>query len=239
MNPATIEKIIQLNYEFYQNFGEHFSATRGRLQPGVQKMLGEIGREQRVLDVGCGNGEFARQLADRGHAAPYLGVDFSLPLLNDARRVPENFPATFLAFDITHTPWAEVSGQFSVVTSFAVFHHIPGEETRLHILGEIKKYLAPRGRFIFSTWQFLNSEKLRQRVQDWSLAGINPNDVDEGDYLLDWRRGGRGYRYAHQYSEAELAHLAEKSGFAIKESFYSDGVTGDLGLYQVWSAKEE
>lgn len=235
MNNATIEKIIQLNHEFYQNFGEHFSATRGRLQPGVQKILGEIGREQRILDVGCGNGEFARQLADRGHTAPYLGVDFSLPLLNDARRVPENFPATFLAFDITRTPWTGVSGQFSVITSFAVLHHIPGEETRLRILAEIKKHLAPRSRFIFSTWQFRNSEKLRGRVQDWALVGIDPRDVDEGDYLLDWRRGGRGYRYAHQYSEAELEKLAEKSGFTIKESFYSDGATGTLGLYQIWA----
>jgi len=239
MNEATIEKIIQLNYEFYQNFGKDFSATRARLQPGVQKMLREIGREQRVLDVGCGNGEFARQLADRGHTAPYLGVDFSLPLLAEARRVPEGFPATFLTFDITHTPWTGINGQFSVITSFAVFHHIPGEETRLRILAEIKTRLAPRGRFIFSTWQFLNSEKLRERLQDWSLMGIDPADVDEGDYLLDWRRGGRGYRYAHYYREAELAHLAEKSDFAIEESFYSDGATGDLGLYQVWAAKEE
>lgn len=239
MNKATIEKIIQLNYEFYQNFGKDFSATRGRLQPGVQKMLGEIGRKARLLDVGCGNGEFARQLADRGHTAPYLGVDFSLPLLAEAQRVPEDFPATFLAFDITQTPWTGISGQFSVITSFAVFHHIPGEETRLRILAEIKTRLAPRGRFIFSTWQFLNSEKLRGRLQDWSLVGINPADVDEDDYLLDWRRGGRGYRYAHHYREAELAKLAERSGFRIEESFYSDGATADLGLYQVWTAKEK
>jgi hypothetical protein len=31
-----------------------------------------------------------------------------------------------------------------------------------------------------------------------------------------------------------LAELAETSGFRVANTFYSDGETGDLGLYQVW-----
>ena len=41
-----------------------------------------------VLDLGCGNGNFLRELARRGHTAPLLGVDFSLPLLRDAESTP-------------------------------------------------------------------------------------------------------------------------------------------------------
>ena len=66
------------------------------------------------------------------------------------------------------------------------------------------------------------------------MVGLDAADVDEGDYLLDWRSGGTGCRYAHQYSEAQLADLARQSGFKVVESFYSDGATGNLGLYQVW-----
>lgn len=234
MKKEIIEKIIELNSQFYQKFGDEFSATRGRIQPGVRKILERIGRDDSILDLGCGNGEFARQLADAGHTAPYLGVDFSLPLLKDAMRVPEGFPARFIELDITKKEWLVIGNQYSVIVAFAVLHHIPGEKTRLQILRNIHKYLAPSGRFIFSNWQFLNSERLRARVQQWDVVALKQADVDAGDYLLDWRRGGRGFRYVHHFSEDELSRLAEKSGFRILETFYSDGATGNLGLYQVW-----
>ena len=234
MKKEIIKKIIAINSQFYQKFGEEFSATRGRIQPGLRKILNGIGRDRTILDLGCGNGEFARQLADAGHTAPYLGVDFSLPLLKNAMRVPKHFSARFLAFDISLSPWSGINEQFSVVTAFAFLHHIPGEEIRLQILKNIHKYLESDGQFIFSNWQFLNSERLRKRIQNWDLVGINESDLDKGDYLLDWRRGGTGYRYAHHYSEEELSRLAELSGFKIIDSFYSDGATGNLGLYQIW-----
>jgi hypothetical protein len=41
----------------------------------------------------------------------------------------------------------------------------------------------------------------------------------------------------HQFSEQELAELAESTGFRVVESFYSDGEGGRLGLYQVWKKK--
>jgi SAM-dependent methyltransferase len=161
-------------------------------------------------------------------------VDFSLPLLNDAMRIPEHFPAKFLELDITSADWSPIPDTYSLITCFAALHHIPGEETRLRILRNIHECLAPNGQFIFSNWQFLNSERLRERIQSWDLVGINENDLDENDYLLDWRRGGTGYRYAHQYSEDELDRLAKISGFVVVDSFYSDGATGNLGLYQTW-----
>ena len=234
MKNEIIKKIIAINSQFYQKFGKEFSATRGRIQPGVRKILNRIKRDSSVLDLGCGNGEFARQLANTGHTAPYLGVDFSLPLLKNAMRVPEHFPARFLALDITNEKWSVISEQYSVITAFAVLHHIPGEKTRLRILKNIYKHLDSDGRFIFSNWQFLHSDRLRKRIQNWDVVQISETDLDEGDYLLDWRRGGTGYRYAHHYSENELSRLAELSRFRIIDSFYSDGATGNLGLYQIW-----
>jgi hypothetical protein len=90
--------------------------------------------------------------------------------------------------------------------------------------------------FIHSEWQFLDSEKLKSRVQPWEEAGISPEAVDPGDYLLDWRSGGRGLRYVHHFDEAELEALAAASRFRVRETFFSDGENGRLGLYQVWEA---
>ena len=88
-----------------------------------------------------------------------------------------------------------------------------------------------------SNWQFLSSEKLKSRIQDWEKAGLSPVQVDEDDYLLDWRAGGPGLRYVHHFSEAELRALAAASGFQVTETFYSDGRNHRLGLYQVWEKK--
>ncbi len=234
MKREIAQELVEINRLFYQKFGVEFSATRGRIQPGVRKFLDRIGRDRALLDIGCGNGEFARQLAAAGHAAPYLGVDFSLPLLDAAAVFPKHFPANFLALDITSPNWQQIPDSYPLITCFATLHHIPSEELRLQILSNLHQRLASEGQFILSNWQFLNSERLRKRIQNWALVGLREEDVDEGDHLLDWRRGGTGYRYAHHYTEAELAHLAQKSGFRVAETFYSDGATGDLGLYQVW-----
>ncbi len=241
MDSATATRLIELNREFYTRFGDSFSATRQRIQPGVRKVLERFTGDESILDLGCGNGELARVLGRRNHRGPYLGVDFSLPLLRDAESQPEGFAAQFMELDLTVlSPQSEQlsaikqQGEpWSVVTAFAVLHHIPSRELRINILQAVHSLLAPGGLFIHSNWQFLNSEKLRARVQPWDgVAGLGESDA--GDYILDWRSGGTGLRYVHHYNEAELHELAEATGFTLRETFYSDGETENLGLYQVW-----
>lgn len=236
METKTAARLLALNKQFYQTFGREFSSTRQRLQPGVQRVLDMLTGDESMLDLGCGNGELARELMRRGHRGPYTGLDFSLPLLEVARLGWEDAPATFLRADLTAPDWDKslITNRYSLITSFATLHHIPGAETRLNILSKVHALLHPGGRFIHSEWQFLNSDKLRGRIQSWAEIGLTEADVDPGDTLLDWRGGGRGLRYVHHFSEAELDSLAAATGFRVREAFYSDGENGRLGLYQVW-----
>jgi 2-polyprenyl-3-methyl-5-hydroxy-6-metoxy-1,4-benzoquinol methylase len=194
--------------------------------------------DESILDLGCGNGWFARELAQRGHRGTYLGVDFSLPLLQNAEVYAGEFSATFREVDLTqlsvNSIQSSVTDHWSMITAFAVLHHIPGHDLRLNILKTVHTLINPEGRFIHSNWQFLNSEKLMGRIQPWGTGATSGLDVDPGDYLLDWRSGGEGLRYVHHFSEKELSALAEESGFQVVDTFYSDGETGNLGLYQVW-----
>ena len=236
MNAATAQQLLELNRKFYADFGAQFSSTRQRIQPGVRKIIAAFEKTENILDLGCGNGELARVLAQMGFQGTYTGLDFSLPLLQDAQIQPAQFPAKFLAADLTASDWANLihdPGQFSVVTAFAVLHHIPGTELREKILSTVHNLLGQRARFIHSNWQFLNSPKLRQRIQPWETIGLSADDVDPQDYLLDWRAGGSGLRYVHSFSAGELTQLAANTGFREKETFLSDGEGGNLGLYQV------
>ena len=63
---------------------------------------------------------------------------------------------------------------------------------------------------------------------------MDDKELDEGDYLLDWKRGGNGLRYVHHFSESELRSIANETGFQVYKSFLSDGYENRLGLYQLW-----
>lgn len=241
MKPTVAQTLVELNRRFYTEFGENFSATRQRIQPGVRKIISRLAGNERVLDLGCGNGQLARTLARAGFHGEYLGLDFSLPLLRDAQSQPGAFPVNFCAVDLTSPDWSLDTGHclllttsWSLITAFAVLHHIPSRQLRLNILRQVHRLLPSGGQFIHSNWQFLNSEKLRGRIQPWETVGLSAADVDEGDYLLDWRAGGSGLRYAHHFSAEELSLLAAETGFSLEESFLSDGENGRLGLYQTW-----
>lgn len=201
-------------------------------------MLEMLNGDESILDLGCGNGEFARELAKRGHRGPYLGVDFSLPLLRDAEAQPDALSARFMEVDLTQlsaiSDQLSVVGGWSVVVAFAVLHHIPSQELRLNILRVVNQLLKKDGLFIHSNWQFLNSEKLKARIQPWERVRLSGSDVDDADYLLDWRSGGEGLRYVHHFDKNELEELARASNFQVIDTFYSDGEGGGLGLYQVW-----
>ncbi|MBK8620115.1 MAG: class I SAM-dependent methyltransferase [Anaerolineales bacterium] len=237
MNSLTAQRLLAINHEFYNRFGDQFSATRQRLQPGVKKILDSIQEDVSVLDLGCGNGHFLREISKRGHKQPLLGVDFSLPLLRNAESAPG---VIFREVDLSQlsafSDQLSVPGGWDVITMFATLHHIPSVEMRLDILRTVKKLLKPAGKFILSNWQFLNSAKLKSRIQPWDRVGINENDLDQDDYLLDWRSGGEGLRYAHHFSAQELLGLAGQVEMRVTASFPSDGDGGNLGLYQVWES---
>ncbi len=241
MKAHTAQRLLALNRGFYTDFGNQFSATRARLQPGVRRVLESLNGDESILDLGCGNGGLARALARAGHRAPYLGLDFSLPLLAEAESMPGGFPVRFMEADLTQlgaiSTQLSAIGRWSLVTAFAVLHHIPGNELRLGLLKTVHGLLAPGGRFIHSNWQFLHSERLRERIRPWIEIGLPEADLDPGDYLLDWRSGGHGLRYVHHFGEEELAGLAAAAGFRVLDTFHSDGREGNLAIYQTWQPR--
>jgi SAM-dependent methyltransferase len=245
MKEEIIRKLLSLNREFYQTFAACFSDTRMRLQPGVKKMISSVPFDANILDLGCGNGELAHTLARRGHQGQYLGLDFSPDLLGIARdRLAKFRSISFIQADLSSSEWdtkviefandVMEADQFDFVLAFASFHHLPGRDIHIQTFKKVFALLNEEGRLIHSNWQFLKSERLRKRIQSWSRVGLTAEDVDPGDYLLDWRRGGYGLRYVHYFSPEALRLLAEETGFNVVECFYSDGEGGNLGLYQVW-----
>jgi len=247
VDPAVVRQLLSLNRQFYESFAQPFSQTRLRLQPGVRKLLPRLVNCASLLDFGCGNGELLAALLQAGFHGRYVGLDFSRSLLQiAAQRWAEEggqrqASVSFQAVEITQPDWhRSLSGApFNAVVAFAVLHHLPSFELRLQVLKTLRQLLAAdaAAALYLSNWQFLNSPRFRQRIQPWDEVGLSETALEAGDTLLDWRQGGRGLRYVHHFSEEELAQLAQQSGFAVVESFSSDGRGGNLAIYQVWKSQ--
>lgn len=240
MKPAVKEKLLNLNRQFYQGFAGSFSQSRHQAQPGVRQIARQVGMHDAVLDLGCGNGTFASALVSEGFRGSYHGGDSSPALLADAESRLSSQDAAkmnFFELDLANPGWDSllVAKQYDWLVCFAVLHHLPGEDLRQRTVNAFPALLKPGGCAAVSVWQWHNSPKLRERVLPWSEVAIDPDEIDPGDVLLDWRAEDvPGLRYIHTFDEPSLASLADRAGFHLNETFYSDGKSGDLALYQIW-----
>lgn len=229
MDETIARKLVELNSDFYERMAESFSATRLGFQPGFERLTAYVSSLARVLDVGCGNGRLARFLAERVGPVDYTGVDFSEQLLQTAA----GLPGRYIRRDLTQPGCLFDLGEFQVITCLSTLQHIPGQTTRERLLREMGERLAPGGCILMCNWQFLDSPRQRRKVRPWVEAGIRSEQVEPGDYLLSWERGGSGLRYVACIDFSATVALCESAGLRVIDSFRSDGREGNLNLYTV------
>lgn len=259
MKPELMERLNQINREFYSTFAAPFSETRKSLRE-LQVILPYIADGARVLDVGCGNGRVVALLARHRREAAYLGVDASEELVARCRthvagRMSQ--VTEFVVADITKPGWVSClplssdlgstgepsqvgrgpgMGAFDCVLMLALLHHIPGRQVRARIVRQVRELLAPRGYLIISTWQFMDNERMLKKIVPWNKVGIDEQELEPGDALLSWKGGGTGLRYCHWIEEDQVRWLATQAGLSIVKTFRAGGREGNLSLYSVLSA---
>ena len=252
MRESVRQRLLEVNRHFYAQVAEPFDATRQQATPGLAAILpyfqgagkddlpgfGKPGRSEAlgVLDVGCGNGRFARLLDEAGIACDYTGVDGSAELLalaEGANRDLATVRCRFVQGDLADPAWADglAHGRWDRLLCAATIQHLPGYDLRLRLLRDFARLC--QGTIVLSFWQFLSSERFRARLIDWPAVGLDEADVEEGDALLPWKQGVEATRYVHQVDEVELRRLAADAGLSVSHTFRADGKEGNLNLYAI------
>jgi len=106
-------------------------------------LLEHVATGERVLDVGCGEGRFAFELARAG--ARVIGIDVAREPL---RRARERDPALDLRLVDAGEPWPLEDASFDVVWAGETIEHVVDTAGWL---SEVRRVLRPDGRVLLST----------------------------------------------------------------------------------------
>ena len=170
------------------------------------KLLDAVGREKRVLDVGCSSGYHAAPLAARRN--PVVGVELDAAAARDAQAFCEQV----LLGDVETMDLPLEPGSFDVVLLGDVIEHL---RDPVDTLRRLRRFLRPGGRLVLST----------PNVANWAirlslLAGR-------------WRYTERGIldrTHTHLFTRTTLREAIEGAGYVVDRIDFSAPVPGDSDL---------
>jgi SAM-dependent methyltransferase len=131
-------------FETYSRHRENPESANDTLErPVIDELMGDV-REQHVLDLGCGNAEFGRDLLAAG-AASYLGVDGSHNMIAQAEHTLQGGPGRAIRCDLE--AWPFPYERFTRVCARLVLHYVADLEA---LLQQVYRSLKPGGLIVFS-----------------------------------------------------------------------------------------
>ena len=253
MTQSTINTLNKINQDFYFRISKYWNNKDDSAQYGwrtlvdILKVNWQTKKEISILDLGCGNSRFATFIQNSFPelSINYLGIDTDPKFLDNGKERDKNFQIfRLIKSDLVKDDWSfELKNkQFDLVLLFGILHHIPGSKYRQKLLNQATELLDLKGQLVFSGWRFLDKDRLKKRVilngslyqkHVLSCHNLKPENLEFGDYILDWVKYEYSVRYAHYISEAEAIAMSAISGLVIKKHFIDDSLQRDQNNYWV------
>jgi len=194
MNAKTVEKLCQINKDFYQGHAASFSETRQspwsgwgicletikddclrnagfekacRAQAGVEDAVDNTPLHFSVFDLACGNLRFKAFLDSSLPRAEisYYAVD------NCDDLVPTTVSVSYQNLDIMEILQKGLSfcdlslaPQSDLSVCFGFMHHVPSQDYRKKVLASLIDQTRLGGYVLVSFWQFLNNKTMGERA---------------------------------------------------------------------------
>ena len=186
------------------------AAFREVLRSVVEDLLEELRGARRILDAGCGPGQFTIATAEELPDAETWGIDLAPTMIELARRHAAESPARarlhFEVADVANLPFPDA--HFDAVLSSGSIKHWPDAQAGLR---ELHRVLVPGGRaFIGEMNRLAPAEAVathQQRLEHWFFRLIYP----------------RVFTKALSPEEARAVFLASPFGPPVRERMLLDG----------------
>lgn len=185
------------------NESTYRAAMAGKLSFLKRPVLKWLPREGKILEAGCGLGQFVVALRARGYDAE--GVDFAASTIARVQRLVPHVPLR--AGDVTRLDVPD--GHYHGYISLGVIEHRRAGPQPF--LTEAYRVLAPGGVALISVPHF---HALRRAKARWGWYG-EPDDVADG---LEF------YQYA--FGRDELEQFVTQAGFRVEAALSYDGFKG-------------
>lgn len=119
--------------------------------------------DERVLDIGCGDGKITAQLASRLPRGKVMGIDLSKDMIDFARAKHTAETCSNLVFHLGDANKLDFNEEFDLVVSFACLHWV---KDHLPVLKGIVRSLVPSGRVLLQFGGKGNAEDILDLTED-------------------------------------------------------------------------
>ena len=181
--------------------------------PILFAMLPDL-RGKRILDIGCGMGQHAKQYAEMG-AESVLGIDISEKMLEYAKA--HNSAGNIVYQRMAVEDIGTMNDQFDLVTSSLVFDYI---EDFSDLMRKIQRLMKDDAELVFSmshpivtAWDGVYDRYTRTETGERLYANLR-NYCKEGFRKVDWVV--KGYERYHR-TVSTLINAMIQAGFVIEE----------------------
>ncbi|WEW61833.1 tRNA methyltransferase, has a role in tRNA modification [Emydomyces testavorans] len=201
-------------HRVYQEIATHFSSTRYKPWPIVERFLTELAPGSVGLDIGCGNGKYLPVNPN----VFIIASDRSDALIKFASKYQ---PHSVVVADTLNLPHPNAYFDFAI--SIAVVHHLSTRERRVRAIEAILDTLKPPGN---------NYDGGKALIYVWALEQKNSrrgwSAGDEQDVMVPWVTKGKSisesaqtfHRYYHLYQSGELEDDISAAGGLVLEHGY-------------------
>ncbi|KAF4556858.1 tRNA (carboxymethyluridine(34)-5-O)-methyltransferase-like protein [Elsinoe fawcettii] len=206
-------------HSVYEQIASHFSSTRYKPWPIIERFLKDLLPGSVGVDVGCGNGKYLAVNSD----VFIVGSDRSTNLTAIARTHKRHEAVVADALAVPHQ-----HGKLDFAISIAVIHHLSTPERRVEAVREVLDVLTPStgskqgGKALIYVWAL--EQKSSRRGWD---------EGDDQDVMVPWVMKGKKqkddalgeqdktfHRYYHLYKNGELESNIEAAGGKVLEAGY-------------------
>ena len=134
----------------------------------------------RVLDLGCGFGDYAKLFAGR---CEYLGIDHNPSYIETAKQLNQGSSARFIVADVSDSVVAE-HGPFDLIMMSGVLHHLSSNSVR-DLMRMIAPLLSKTGKFVALEPVFDPDQRLTARLAIAADRGRFARDEEGYRVLLE------------------------------------------------------